>query len=273
MPSSVAILYHPNRALALETATWLAGELRARGLQVVSGSGWDVDLLAEICCDRELLVTMGGDGTIIRVARQAAPFGVPLLGVNMGRVGFLAELTPDTLPDKVDMIARGEYWIEQRMMLDVEWRGPSTSHGSVSLNEVAVARGIAPRAIHVRTMLDGDHFITFTADGVLVATATGSTAYSLAAGGPILYPDSRDFMITPVAPHLHIGRSVIVPGDAVVTLALETRRPAVISVDGGEEHALGHEDTVTVCRSQLSASFARFGPHRYFYAALADRLR
>jgi NAD+ kinase len=122
-------------------------------------------------------------------------------------------------------------------------------------------------------MLDGDEFMTFTADGVLVATATGSTAYSLAAGGPILYPESQDFMLTPVAPHLHIGRSIVVPGDTVVTLCLDTDRPSVLSVDGGEETYLHAEDTVTVRKSALRASFARLGPRKYFYTALADRLK
>ncbi len=248
-------------------------ELQKRGVEAVLGDGWDENLLASVCCDRDLIVALGGDGTIIRVARFAAPFEVPVLGVNLGRVGFLAELTPDTLHDQVDEVAAGKYWIERRTMLDVECRTQESVQKGLALNEVAVARGAAPRAIHVRTVLDGDEFTTFTADGVLVATATGSTAYSLAAGGPILYPDSGDFMLTPVAPHLHIGRSIVVPGDTVVTLCLDTDRPAVLSVDGGEETPLTAEDTVTVRKSALQSSFARLGPRKYFYTALADRLR
>ena len=143
------------------------------------------------CVVIETVVALGGDGTIIRVARAAAPFGVPVLGINLGRVGFLAELTPDTLHQQSEAIARGKFWIERRIMLDVECRKKGLVQRGLALNEVAVARGAAPRAIHVRTVLDEDPFMTFTADGVLVATATGSTAYSLAAGGPILYPNPR----------------------------------------------------------------------------------
>lgn len=273
MLSTVAILYHPHRPKAREEAQWIHGELVQRGVDAALGDGWDENLLTSICCDRDLVIALGGDGTIIRVARAAAPFEVPVLGVNLGRVGFLAELTPETLHEQVDAIAERKYWIERRTMLDVECLAAGTVHRSVALNEVAVARGAAPRAIHVRTVLDGDRFTTFTADGVLVATATGSTAYSLAAGGPILYPDSGDFMLTPVAPHLHIGRSIVVPGDTVVTLCLETDRPAVLAVDGGEETSLTPRDLVTVRKSALRSSFARLGPRKYFYTALAERLR
>jgi NAD+ kinase len=271
--STVTILYHPRRPRALEEATWLRDELARQHIDVTIGNGWDEDLLEVVCSARDLVVALGGDGTIIRVARAAAPFGVPVLGVNLGRVGFLAELTPDTLHQQVKAITSGKFWIERRIMLDVECRTKDSVYRSLALNEVAVARGAAPRAILVRTVLDEDAFMTFTADGVLVATATGSTAYSMAAGGPILYPESQDFMLTPVAPHLHIGRSIVVPGDTTVTLCLATDRAAVLSVDGGEEMALQPEDTVTVRKSALQASFARLGPRTYFYTALADRLK
>ncbi len=273
MLSTVTILYHPLRPRAREEAAWLGDVLARKHIDVTLGDGWDENILPDVCCDRDLIIALGGDGTIIRVARAAAPFGVPVLGVNLGRVGFLAELTPDTLHQQSDEIALGKFWIERRIMLDVEYHGSGALHRGTALNEVAVARGAAPRAIHVRTVLDEDPFMTFTADGVLVATATGSTAYSLAAGGPILYPESEDFMLTPVAPHLHIGRSVIVPGETVVTLCLATDRPAVLSIDGGEEMALQPEDIVTVRKSALRASLARLGPRKYFYTALADRLK
>lgn len=273
MLKNVAILYHPRRAQAVAEAEWLAAIMADRGVQTAVGSGWDDETVLRLCCDRELAVVFGGDGTIIRVARMAAPHDVPLLGINLGRVGFLAEMTPERLHDCIDNLVKGLFWVETRTMLDVHGQINGESFTFLCLNEVAVARGIAPRAIHVNTFLDGDEFMTYTADGVLVATATGSTAYSLAAGGPILYPESKDFMITPVAPHLHIGRSMILPGETVVRLSLSSDRPAVMSVDGAEEHALRPHDTVEICRSRLQARFARLGPKRYFYKAIADRLK
>jgi NAD+ kinase len=229
--------------------------------------------VGSLCCDRDLVVVLGGDGTIIHVARLAGPYNVPLLGVNLGRIGFLAELTPQALHSGIDDLAGGKYWVEVRTMLDVRCAMGGQVSRFVALNEVTVARGIAPRAIHVSIQLDGLDFLTYTADGVLVATATGSTAYSLAAGGPILYPESSDFLITPVAPHLHIGRSMVVPGSTVVRLQLAVDRPAVMSVDGSEEHPLTMRDHVEVRRSDEVARFARLGPRRYFYDAIADRLK
>jgi NAD+ kinase len=155
----------------------------------------------------------------------------------------------------------------------VDWKDGGIADSFVSLNEVAVMRGVSPRAVHVKVALDGEEFMTYTADGVLIATATGSTAYSLAAGGPILYPESKDIMITPVAPHLHIGRSLIVPHETRVSVTLDTDRPALVSVDGADDRHLTPENTVEVRQSEVVARFARLGPRHYFYAALADRLR
>lgn len=269
----VAILYHPRRKKAVVQAEWLSIELSRRGVETQLGNGWNQEDVLRIGCDADLIVALGGDGTIIHIAGLTAPVGVPLLGVNLGRVGFLAELTPEAMSDQVDQLADGAFWLERHTMLDVEWRDDVTVDTFLCLNEVAMARGVSPRAVLVNTLLDGEEFMTYTADAVLVATATGSTAYSLAAGGPILYPESKDFMITPVAPHLHIGRSVIVPCETRVTLTVVSDRPAVMSIDGAVDRELKPHHTVKVQTSQTVATFARFGPRKYFYQALADRLR
>lgn len=269
----VAILYHPLRPQALAEARWLQRELEVRGVKTGLADGWHAETVRHICEDQDLVVAFGGDGTIIRVAHFAAPVRVPVLGVNLGRVGFLCDMTPGMLHTQVDVLVSGSFWLEHRCMLDVTWSNGDTTDEYRALNEVTVARGAAPRAISVETRLDGAELTRYTADGVLVATATGSTAYSLAAGGPVLFPESLDFMVTPVAPHLHIGRSVIVPGSSTVDLRVTSDRPAVMSVDGQDERALHPTDIVTVRRSDLRATFARFGPREYFYAALAARLR
>lgn len=268
----VGILYHPVRPKAFEEAQWLQIELQRRKIGTVLANGWDDGVVEHICDEQDLIVTFGGDGTIIRATRLAAPHRIPVLGVNLGRVGFLAEMTPEILHSSVDALVERAFWLEHRIALDVRWDHDGDSRRFFCVNELAVARGPVPRAVRVRTMLDGEEFMVYTADGVLVATATGSTAYSLAAGGPVLYPESPDFMLTPVAPHLHIGRSVIVPGDTTVTLSIESDRPAVLSVDGQDEHPLNVADEVHVTRSDLAATFVRFGPRHYFYEALADRL-
>lgn len=273
MLHNVAVLYHPRKPKAIAEAEWLCYELRKRDIAVVLGDGWDTAVVQRDGCGRDLVVALGGDGTILHVARLLAPCGVPILGINLGRVGFLAEMTPEDLHDRIDELAEGSFWTERRTMLDVEWRDGAVAEEFQCLNEVVVARGSLPRAIQIQTALDGYDFMTYTADAVLVATATGSTAYSLAAGGPILYPEARELMLTPVAPHLHIGRSIILPSDMTVTLAVTSDRPALLSVDGIEERALRPSHRIRVRRSAQEAIFARLGPCTYFYAAIAERLR
>ncbi|GAC1635704.1 MAG: NAD(+)/NADH kinase [Chloroflexota bacterium] len=261
------------REQAMVEAEWLVRELDERGVRASVGNGWDTHVIEQICCNRDLVVALGGDGTIIHIARIAAPLNAPVVGVNLGRVGFLAELTPMELHDKIDDLVQQQYWIEKHAMLDVTCNSQGRSESFLALNEVAVARGGLSHAVHVSTKLNGEEFVTYTADGVLVSTATGSTAYSLAAGGPILYPESLDILITPVAPHLHIGRSVVVPADSVVTLTLASERPGTMSVDGSDERRLTEHDAVEIRRSNVRASFARLNPRKYFYAAIADRLK
>jgi NAD+ kinase len=268
----VVILYHPRRKQALVEAEWLAHALHERGIATEVENAWSEDISPDLATGTDLVAALGGDGTIIRVARMLAPCGTPVLGVNLGRIGFLAALTPDALHARIDAIAAGDFWIERRTMLSVVLDSEDGQEQFVSLNEVGVARGPSPRAVHVHTKLDGGAFLDYTADGVLVVTATGSTAYSLAAGGPILYPESTDFMLTPVAPHLHIGRSIIVPGDTTATLSLTGDRPGVLSIDGVDERPLQPRQPVEVCRSDYQALFARVGPQSYFYAAIASRL-
>lgn len=270
----VAILYHPRRKNAVCQAEWLAVELSRRGVRSRLGNAWDIDTVSEAAsCGADLLVALGGDGTIIQVARISAPCGVPLLGINLGRVGFLAELTPESIRGQVDALVHERFWIERRAMLDVEFRDGNRTERFLCLNEVAMARGLSSRAVHVKTALDGHDFTTYTADAVLVATATGSTAYSLAAGGPILHPESTDFMITPVAPHLHIGRSMILPGETQVSLSLTRDTPAIVSVDGADDRQIQRHHSVKVWRSESVARFARMGPRQYFYDAISDRLK
>lgn len=273
MLESAAVLYHPHRERAIAEAEWLDEELRRRDVRTVLGNGWDADLVRKAAGAAQLVVSLGGDGTIIHIARLLADSEVPLLGINLGRVGFLAEMTPAVLREKIAAIVAQEYRIEQRAMLDVELRQGQDREHFVSLNEVAVARGTSARAVHIETCLDGDPFMTYTADGILVVTATGSTAYSLAAGGPILNPEAPEIMLTPVAPHLHIGRSILLPPTMTVTLRARGDRPAIMSVDGADERTLGDEHIVTVRKSARAARFARFCPPTYFYEAIAARLR
>jgi NAD+ kinase len=272
MLSSIAVLFHPYKDAAIATAKQLVVELQQRGIATYLGSAWDSQTLVEGAVGRDLIIVLGGDGTIVQVARETAITGVPTLGVNLGRVGFLAELTPELLPERLPEIIAGHFWIEERFMLQAEWQQSNQRASHQALNEVALARGRTTRAIRVRVFLDEFDYTTHTADGVLVATATGSTAYALAAGGPIIYPQSTDILLTPVAPHLHIGRSLVLPGTMCVTLELSSDREAVLAIDGHMECPFDAGNRVEVRASPHRAHFARLRPPTYFYSVLAERL-
>lgn len=268
---SAAIRFHPDRPRAVAAAAAIARQLRQAGVEVYSGSAFEIGG-GEENQGRQLAIALGGDGTILSVARAAAGSGVPTLGINLGRVGFLAELTPELIPGALPRILARDYWLEARKTIEASWTQGGEERRHLALNEVTVARGTSTRAIRVGVSVDGFEYLTHTADGVIVSTATGSTAYSLAAGGPILFPESRDLLITPVAPHLHIGRSLLIPGSARVRLELHGDREAMLAIDGQTESPFGIGDCVEVRRSDRDCLFARLGSTTYFYSVLATRL-
>jgi NAD+ kinase len=271
--ASVAVLFHPERPEAIGLARSLKHQLEKNRISVDSQPAFGATVIADVVADKDLALALGGDGTILAVAREASRHSVCTLGVNLGRVGFLAETVPAHLDALIDHVIAGSFWTEHRTVIEATWgRGAQLSR-QLALNEVAVVRGTSTRAIRVVVELDGYEYVTHTADGVMVATATGSTAYSLAAGGPILYPESRDLVLTPVAPHLHIGRSVVIPGDTMVRMRLKDTREAMLAIDGQTECPLESGDTVTVARSPHQALFARLGPKTYFYSVLSDRVQ
>ena len=273
MLETAAILFHPVRPRAVEASSELADQLRSAGVDVALGSAFESENVRANIRGRQLTIALGGDGTILAVAREAAGTGVPILGINLGRVGFLAELTPATIKDALPRILAADFWIESRSALEATWPENGGTVTQLALNEVALARGTSTRAIRVGVTVDGFEYMTHTADGVLLATATGSTAYSLAAGGPIMYPEATDLLLTPVAPHLHIGRSLLLPGTASVRLELRGDREAMLSIDGETERAFSVGNSVQIRSSPKRAMFARLGPRSYFYSVLAHRLR
>lgn len=268
----MAILYHPEREVAIAEATRLTRIFDEAGIASCSGSAWDDAWLRGALKGRDLAVALGGDGTILSVGREGAGSGVPTLGINLGHVGFLAELTPDLVDDAMERIIAQDYWIERRHVLDVQWEENGIVKRHRALNEAALARGTSTRAIRVSISIDDFPYTTQTADGVMVATATGSTAYSLAAGGPIMYPEASDMLLTPVSPHLNIGRSLVLPCTASVSLTLQGDRDGMLAIDGQTECGFEVGQAVIISSSPEHAEFARLGPQTYFYSVLANRL-
>jgi NAD+ kinase len=269
---TIGILYNPRLAqaysLAEEMAAWI--EQRGRRVQICTVG----DASAVLCLpETDLLVTLGGDGSILRAARAAALYGTLILGVNLGRVGFLTEAEPRTWRDVLSRALVNDYWIEERMMLRVAVRqGDQVLESAEALNDVVVGRGARARVVHVRAEVDGGHLATYVADGLVVATPTGSTAYALAAGGPVLPPQLRNILLVPVAPHLSMERPIVLSEGVTVRIVVAGGRSAVLTVDGEVQAELESGDEVTVGASSHVARFARVQEKTYFYKTLVERL-
>jgi NAD+ kinase len=270
-PHNVQIIYNGLSVEALKMAEALALRLGTRhALRTADEGGLPMP------DDVELVVTVGGDGTILRAARFAAPLGVPLLGVNLGRLGFLTEVEgSDALEGVPYYLQAGYALVQERNMLEVQVCAPGEEPcpAAHALNDVVVGKGHGGgRIARILVRVDGAELGIYSADAVIVASATGSTAYALSTGGPILYPTSSDMLLKAVAPHGDLAAAVVVPADAVVELVLQTRDPAVVSADGYWERGLGPEQTVRVAKSPHVARFLRAGTPQRFYETLLYRL-
>jgi NAD+ kinase len=269
---TICVLYNTGVAQAYPLAAEMAAWIEQRGRQ------------AHVCATRDapdalsgheidLLVTLGGDGSLLRVAQAAAPYGTPILGVNLGRVGFLTEADPGTWRDVLSRALVGDYWVEERMMLRaVACRGGDVLGQAGALNDVVVGRGARACVVYLHAEVDGGDLATYVADGLIVATPTGSTAYALAAGGPVLPPQLRNILLVPVAPHLSMARPIVLSEGVTVRISVTGGRPAVLTVDGEVQAELESEDEVAVEASPHAARFARVQERTYFYKTLVARL-
>ncbi len=220
----------------------------------------------------DLLVVFGGDGTILRAARLAAGFGVPILGVNMGGFGFLAELSTDAFAAALPDLLAGRYHLDERMMLQADVESFTAAQSLLALNDMVVTKSGIARVLRLRVSVNGEHLASYPADGVIVATPTGSTAYSLSAGGPILDPRVQALVITPISPHTFNSRAVVVAGDDVILVEVAAPDPeATLTVDGRVGVMLTAVRRVTVRRARQTTRFIRLGDSS-FYSILRTKL-
>jgi NAD+ kinase len=269
-----ALLHHPKIPLSQTLAVEIAGWLQEQGRTAWLGSAWDEQTVVGKITGFDLIITLGGDGTILRAARMAARHGVPILGINLGRVGFLAELTPADWREKLAHLLEGQYWVEERMMLHAKFcRQGEPQQSFEALNDVVVSRGELARIVRLPTYIDGGYFTTYVSDGLIVATATGSTAYALAVGGPILPPQLKNILLIPIAPHLSMDRAIVLSQGATVEVEVSTDHRAILTIDGQFHVELQHDDQVLVQASPYTSRFVRLQERMYFYQTLMDRLR
>jgi NAD+ kinase len=270
----IGILYHPKVKATRQKARELAGFLKSHNIAAWVCSAWDREKACPLLDGTDIILTVGGDGTILRAVQVVVPGTTPIVGINLGKLGFMTEFDAADAPAGLPSLLDGKGWIDERAMLEARvvspGREPRVFH---ALNDVVVARGGVVRLIRVEAGVDGQPLTTYKTDGIIVATATGSTGYALAARGPVLYPDSRDFLLVPVAPHLSLSYPLVLPETAEVALRLTTYHPAALSIDGHINLSLSDGDTVTVRRSPHMTRFLRIRSRESFYGSLEAKLR
>lgn len=272
----VGVLAHPARPLTFPITEQIAASLTARGYETWHYAEWDEAMVRSQMETTDMVVAIGGDGAMLRAARICALFGVPVLGVNMGYLGFLTEIkSPSDWEASIAQYLRGDYWIESRMMIAVAaMRGSECIAVSDALNDAVISRANEIRTIRLDTYIARDWTTTYNADALVLATSTGSTAYALASGGPILPPEARNILIVPVAPHLSLDRPMVLPEGVVIDVVVNEETPThpILSVDGIVIAELLPGDRVTVQASRHVSRFVRLREHNYFYRSLLDRL-
>ena len=229
--------------------------------------------------DRELpgadsAICFGGDGTILHIAKQATRYGVPVLGVNIGTMGFMAELECTEL-DQLAHLAKGDYTIDSRMMLDVTvTRERNIIFHEQCLNDVVITKGAVARIVHLNVCCDGVQALNFGGDGLLVSTPTGSTAYSLSAGGPIMEPDARSILLTPICAHDIVSKCIVTSDRRTITISMSpsARRNAFLSVDGGRAFKMNMGDVATITCSRMETRLIRL-KDRSFYDIINKKLK
>lgn len=270
----VGLLHHPKLPESQHLAEEMAHYLEERGVSSWLCSAWDEEKVTCHASDLGLLITLGGDGTILRAARIAARHSAPILGLNLGRVGFLAEMEVGDWREKLQQVLAGEYRLEERVMLQAElWRGGNALKDFQALNDVVIGRTSLARVVRLATYIDGSYLATYVADGLIVATATGSTAYALAVGGPILPPELRNILVVPVASYLSLDRAIVLSEGAKVEVEVSTDHRAILTVDGQIHTELKDADRVIVGTSPHTCRFVRVQDRGYFYRNLMKRLR
>lgn len=273
IPRRVAVAAYSKLPESVTESAAISTYLHERGLDSTFGKLDDANLRKRVRNgDFDLFITVGGDGTMLRASHLCAPYNLPILGINMGRLGFLMQIGQREWHTALENLLKGDYWVENRMMIRAEHLRAGEPHGNWhALNEAAVCRGQYVRPVHLSASLDGRLLTTYVSDGLIAATPTGSTAYALASGGPILPPELRNILLVPIAPHLSVDRAVVLSEGTSVSILVK-QGDAVLSVDGQIPVNLAEGDTVEVRAGDYTARFVRFGDPGYFYNNLTAHM-
>ena len=236
-----------------------------RSDETPEGYGMDIRPLQQELKGADLMITFGGDGTILHLSKTAAHKDIPVLGVNLGSLGFMAELESSELHKLKDLCA-GKYEVESRMMLDVNVRRDGrVIYSNLALNEALIARGNVSRVIRLSIFTEGGKLVDVAGDGVIVATPTGSTAYSLSAGGPVVEPTARNFIVSPICAHSIHANSYVLSPERVITVQTEkdSYKPVLLSVDGGRAFSLRSGDAIEIKKSSYDTKLVRLSKRSF----------
>jgi NAD+ kinase len=275
---AIAIFFQGRKQDTSEVAYQLIPALQQQGYEVRSiDSRYEGEETPDpLITGCDLALVLGGDGTILHAARLCAYADLPIVAINFGRVGFLTELEPDEVLEKLLPYLKREdsVWIDERIMLHATLDQDGHCEEFLALNDVVIARGMWPRMVKISIWVD-DHFYNTThADGIILSTATGSTAYNMSVGGPLLHPQVQSIVLTPIAPHLASDRSLILPPDTCVKLKILTgSQDGVFSADGQMNRQIKDGATITVQKSKRITRFLRRRPPTYFYQIINAKLR
>lgn len=273
----IGIIYHPKNKAAHNLANVLEEFLSSQGIACWVCSAWKSGELKQRIAGCDLILTTGGDGTILRTAQAVAGSMTPVTGINLGKVGFMTELSADEVTEKLPDLLAGKGWIDQRSMLSAEFIpcGSQTEAAQqfIALNDVVVSRGGIARVVNIEVSINNEPMTTYKSDGVIVATATGSTGYSLAAGGPILSPGASDLLLTPILPHLNPGYSLVLPPETEIGLLMGTTHQASLCIDGHINLHLSDGDIIRVRCSHKKTRFLRIHPKDSYYSNLEQKLK
>lgn len=270
-PERIAVAYHKELPAAVHEAGEVSAELKRLGKPPRCCAPLTDEALNHLVQVNafDILIVLGGDGTMLRAGRMCAKPSLPILGINMGRFGFLIEVQRNNWRSVLPNLLAGSFWLEDRMMLYTEhWRDGVLLNTWEVLNDVVICRGQYVRPIQITAYVD-DHFLaSYVADGLIASTATGSTAYAMAAGGPIMPPELRNILLMPVAPHLSIDRGILLAEGSKITMTVQTDHEAVLSLDGSSPVAMLPNDRVSAGAGEHTISFVRFEDPGYFYRNL-----
>lgn len=272
-PRKIGILHQPripiSEAMALEICEWL----QAQGLESWASSMQDEAVLQPRLDGSDMLLVLGGDGSTLRAAQLAVPHDLAIFGVNMGRVGFLSEAQPDEWADKLARVLSGNFWIERRLMIHADLQRDGRIIDSfIALNDMVIGRGQQARVIRLHLRVDGDLVTTYIADALIVATPTGSTAYAMAAGGPLMPPQLENFVVVPVAAHLSLNRALVLHEEAEISILVDMDHEAQLTADGQQGVSVQDGDLVRIQKHAKHCLFARIESPGYFYRRLMRRL-